>query len=233
MPRKKSFVGTHFGEVKLCNTPHKFSFSQMRDITEITHSMTDRHSKVLVARVDIRYPQDYVADGSNKDFSSTMQAVCREFSRKGYDPQYIAKREQKTSVNPHLHVAVLLDGNKKRSIASIHKTFEKHWANQLGIPLEEVQQKALVYPCNKAPDGSPRANGRMVKRSPYPCEQRLQINETIKHLSYIAKIDDDDVTPSSTKKFFTSQYAKDYNRCMLAREYWLEQNRKKKGYQGN
>ena len=36
MPRKKSFVGTHFGEVKLCNTPHKFSFSQMRDITEIT-----------------------------------------------------------------------------------------------------------------------------------------------------------------------------------------------------
>ena len=93
-----------------------------------------------------------------------MQAVCREFSRKGYDPQYIAKREQKTSVNPHLHVAVLLDGNKKRSIASIHKTFEKHWANQPGIPLEEVQQKALVYPCNKAPDGSPRENGRVIKR---------------------------------------------------------------------
>ena len=50
----------------------------------------------------------------------------------------------------------------------------------------------------------------------------------MRQLSYLAKVDENDLTPSSTKKFFTSQFIKDYNRCMLAREYWREQYRKQK-----
>ena len=87
-------------------------------------------------------------------------------------------------------------------------------------------QKALVYPCNKAPDGLPRENGRMIKRGTW--ENHKQKQETMRQLSYLAKVDENDLTPSSTKKFFTSQFIKDYNRCMLAREYWREQYRKQK-----
>ena len=224
MPRKKTFTDNQYHGTKLCDTPREFSYDYIRAIDGVIATMTERHSKVLIARLDLRFPKDHNADKSNRDFSKTMQAVCQEFSRKGYDPQYVAKREQMTSENQHYHVGILLDGNKKRSINAVRETVEKHWARQLDIPLEEVQQKALVYPCNKAPDGSFRSNGRMIKRGSW--EQKTK--ESLKQLSYLAKVDSRDVTPSSTKKFFTSQFIKDYDRNMQIREYWREQYRKKK-----
>ena len=66
----------------------------------------------------------------------------------------------------------------------------------------------------------------MIKRGTW--DNHKQKQDTMRQLSYLAKVDENDLTPSSTKKFFTSQYAKNYNRCMLAREYWREQYRKKK-----
>ena len=226
MPKKKTFIDNQYHGTKLSDTPHEFSCTYMQSIENLLWTMTERHSKVLVARLDLRFPKDHNADKSNRDFSKTMQAVCQEFSRKGYDPQYVAKREQMTSENQHYHVGILLDGNKKRSINAVRETVEKHWARQLDIPLEEVQQKALVYPCNKAPDGSPRESGRMIKRGSW--EQKTDEKESLKQLSYLAKVDNRDVTPSSTKKFFTSQFIKDYDRNMQIREYWREQYRKKK-----
>ena len=226
MPKKKTFIDNQYHGTKLSDTPHEFSCTYMQSIENLLWTMTERHSKVLIARLDLRFPKDHNADKSNRDFSKTMQAVCQEFSRKGYDPQYVARREQVTSENQHYHVGILLDGNKKRSIKAVRETVEKHWARQLDIPLEEVQQKALVYPCNKAPDGSPRESGRMIKRGSW--EQKTDEKESLKQLSYLAKVDSRDVTPSSTKKFFTSQFIKDYDRNMQIREYWREQYRKKK-----
>ena len=226
MPKKKTFIDNQYHGTKLSDTPHEFSCTYMQSIENLLWTMTERHSKVLIARLDLRFPKDHNADKSNRDFSKTMQAVCQEFSRKGYDPQYVAKREQMTSENQHYHVGILLDGNKKRSINAVRETVEKHWARQLDIPLEEVQQKTLVYPCNKAPDGSPRESGRMIKRGSW--EQKTDEKESLKQLSYLAKVDSRDVTPSSTKKFFTSQFIKDYDRNMQIREYWREQYRKKK-----
>ena len=226
MPKKKTFIDNQYHGTKLSDTPREFSCTYMQSIENLLWTMTERHSKVLIARLDLRFPKDHNADKSNRDFSKTMQAVCQEFSRKGYDPQYVAKREQMTSENQHYHVGILLDGNKKRSINAVREAVEKHWARQLDIPLEEVQQKALVYPCNKAPDGSPRESGRMIKRGSW--EQKTDEKESLKQLSYLAKVDSRDVTPSSTKKFFTSQFIKDYDRNMQIREYWREQYRKKK-----
>ena len=230
MPSKKTFTDNQYQGTKLCDTPREFSYDYIRAIDGVIETMTERHSKVLVVRLDLRFPKDHNADKSNRDFSKTMQAVCQEFSRKGYDPQYVAKREQVTSENQHYHVGILLDGNKKRSINAVRETVEKHWANQLDIPLEEVQQKALVYPCNKAPDGSPRENGRMIKRGTWENHQQKQ--ETMRQLSYLAKVDANDLTPSSTKKFFTSQFQEDYDTNMQKREYWREQYRRKKESEG-
>ena len=230
MPRKKTFIDNQYHGTKLCDTPREFSYDYIRAIDGVITTMTERHSKVLVVRFDLRYPKDHNADNSNNDFSGTMQGVCREFSRKKYDPQYVARREQVSSENQHYHVGILLDGNKKRSMNAVRETVEKHWARQLDIPLEEVQQKALVYPCNKTPDGSPRESGRMIKRGTW--ENRKQKEETMRQLSYLAKVNENDLTPSSTKKFFTSQFAKDYSINMQKREYWKEQYRKKKEREG-
>ena len=228
MPRKKTFIDTCYNSVELCEKPHEFSYNYMQAIDNLLWTMTERHSKVLVARLDLRFPKDHNADKSNRDFSKTMQAVCQEFSRKGYDPQYVAKREQLTSDNQHYHVGLVLNGNKKRSLEAVRQTVEKHWGNQLDLPVEEVRQKALVYPCNKAPDGSHRSNGRMINRNNEYYQVGEAVQDSIRQLSYLAKVDKRDVTPSNTKKFFTSQFIKDYDRNMQIREYWREQYRKKK-----
>lgn len=220
MPRKKTFVDNQFEGHPLCNVPREFSYNYIRTIVDLVSTMTERHSKVLVARFDLRYPQGYEADGSNSDFSMTMQAVCRDFSQKKYDPQYIARREQKNSRNPHYHVGLVLNGNKKRSIHDIRTTIEKHWAEQLQLPLSEVQEKALIYPCNRAPDGSHRPNGRMINRN--SLNVHTQTEETIRQLSYLGKIDENDATDPSTRKFFASQFYKDYSRTMNLKRYWAE-----------
>ena len=220
MPRKKTFVDNQFEGHPLCNVPREFSYDYIRTIVDLVSTMTERHSKVLVARFDLRYPQGYEAEGSNRDFSTTMQAVCRDFSQKKYDPQYVARREQQNSRNPHYHVGLVLNGNKKRSIHDVRATIEKHWAEQLQIPLSEVQEKALVYPCNRAPDGSHRPNGRMINRN--SLNVHTQTEETIRQLSYLGKIDGNDATDPSTRKFFASQFYKDYSRTMTLKRYWSE-----------
>lgn len=112
MPRKKTFIDNQYHGTKLCDTPREFSYDYIRAIDGVITTMTERHSKVLVVRFDLRYPKDHNADNSNRDFSGTLQGVCREFSRKGYDPQYVARREQVTSENQHYHVGILLDGKE-------------------------------------------------------------------------------------------------------------------------
>ena len=141
MPKKKTFIDNQYHGTKLSDTPHEFSCTYMQSIENLLWTMTERHSKVLIARLDLRFPKDHNADKSNHDFSKTMQAVCQEFSRKGYDPQYVAKREQKTSENQHYHVGILLDGNKKRSINAVRETVEKHWARQRISPWKKFNKK--------------------------------------------------------------------------------------------
>ena len=77
MPRKKSFVDNQFEGHPLCDVPREFSYNYIRTIVDLVSTMTERHSKVLVARFDLRYPQGYEADGTNRNFSAAMQAVCR------------------------------------------------------------------------------------------------------------------------------------------------------------
>lgn len=96
-------------------------------------------------------------------------------------------------------------------------------AEQLGIPLEEVQAKELVYLCNKAPDGTHRTSGRMIVRNDF--NAGTQTDATIKQFSYLGKIDEQDITPKGVKKFFSSQFYKDYEKAMKKRKYWAERRK--------
>ena len=81
----------------------------------------------------------------------------------------------------------------------------------------------MVYPCNKAPDGTHRASGRMIVRNDF--NAGTQTDATIKQLSYLGKIDEQDVTPKGVKKFFSSQFYKDYEKAMEKRKYWAERRK--------
>lgn len=60
----------------------------------------------------------------------------------------------------------------------------------------------------------------MINRNSLDASEQKE--ETIRQLSYLGKVDENDVTDSATRKFFASQFYKDYNRTMTLKRYWAE-----------
>ena len=157
----------------------------------------------------------------------------KDYERRGYDPQYIARREQKKSKNPHLHLGLALDGSKKRDRNSVIEDIENQWGNVLGMTTEEIRANKLIYPCNTDPQGNARPNGYLLERP-----QKGDIDGLIKYqedkdgavrqLSYLCKREDDDMTPSRTRKIFSSQFKKDYDTAMENKRRWQEKYLQKK-----
>ena len=184
--------------------------------------MTERHSKVLQTRLDLKYPTEITSDGKNNDFQRTMESYMKELSRKGYDPQFIAKREQKVSKNPHYHVVIQVNGNKKRDRTSLIESAERHWGHTLGLTQQEVHEKKLVYPCNSNTKNTPLPNGYMLDRNAKDFQETKAC--AIRQLSYLAKMDPEDMTQSKARKFFSSQFLKDYEIAIEKKRKWLEQH---------
>ena len=61
----------------------------LETIDEHLKDSLERHSKVLVVRFDVRFPEDF----SNKSFSKFQAEFMRKERRAGYDPSYVAVRE--------------------------------------------------------------------------------------------------------------------------------------------
>ena len=165
--------------------------------------MSARHKLVMQTRMDFRYPQDMHSDGTNKDFTNAMRSFAKELRRDGYDPAYLARREQKNQPNQHYHLNLLTNAKKNESRQGIIEKAEKFWANALGLTQQEVHEKKLVYPCNHDPEGNARPNGYMLNRNSDNYEAIR--GKMIRQMVYTTKFDPDDKTPSSTRKFFSSQ----------------------------
>ena len=219
MPGKTIIKTKEYQGYQLSQQEHTFQTKYLDRGIQMIDSMSSRHSKVFQVRMDFRYPQEMESDGSNQDFQKTLQGLSRELARQGCDPQYIARREQVSSHNPHLHLVLMVDG-KRRCADTLNRIAEKHWANTLGMPVEEVHRRKLVYPCNHDPQGNPRPNSYLLeRRNPGDTKE-----EMVQQLSYLAKVDERDVTPSRTRKFFCSQFAKDEALAREKREKWLREH---------
>ena len=227
MPKADLFTGDNYRGYELAQKDQKYSRRYLDRAIDLVETMTERHSKVLTVRVDVRYPQNINSDGTNKDFQHLTENMMKEYERKGYDPQYIARREQKKSKNPHLHLGLALDGSKKRDRNSVIEDIENQWGNVLGMTPEEIHASKLIYPCNTDSQGNARPNGFLIERP-----KRGDIDGLIKYqedkdaavrqLSYLCKREDEDMTPSRTRKIFTSQYRKDYETAMESKRKWRE-----------
>ena len=225
MPRKTTFTDNQYQGHKLTEKNLTFNKNAMKKILEMTNSMIARHSKVLQIRFDLRYPQDHIPPQSTSrgrkrsDFSKAMQAVTQELNRKHLDVQYIGKEERENSIHPHAHFGLQINGNKKQYRNSILPIVEKHWGHTLNIPAEEVHRKQLVFPCNKDGEGNPRANGYRIDRNDILHFQD-QKDAAIRQLSYLAKEREGDTLPKGTRRYYFSQYQKDYDKDMERRKKW-------------
>ena len=145
---------------------------------ELLENYTERHSKVLAIRFDLRYPDKYqqhkgdpnqtelatdkeeMSTMDNGDICKTISALNKYFGRKGLDPAYLWVREQKTSEAHHYHAMLLLNGHKTQNPYEAFSKAEALWQKTIGS-----EQKGLIHYCNKNPDGSYRKNGEVFRRS--------------------------------------------------------------------
>lgn len=227
MPSKDSFSGDNYKGYDLAQKNQKYSRRYLDKAIDLIETMTERHSKVLTVRVDVRYPASMNSDGTNKDFQHLTENLMKDYERRGYDPQYIARREQKKSKNPHLHLGLALDGSKKRDRNSVIEDLENQWSNVLGMTVEEIRTNKLIYPCNTDPQGNARSNGYLIERPKQgDIDGLIKYQEdkdgAVKQLSYLCKREEDDMTPSRTRKIFSSQFKKDYDTAMENKRKWRE-----------
>ena len=207
MPRKKIITTKEFENNQLTEKEHHFYKTYLNKGIEMIDSMSRRHGKVMQTRMDFRYPQEMRSDGSNTDFSKALQGLSKALNREGYDPQYIGRREQKNQPNQHYHLNLITNAARHESRQRIIEKAERQWGNALGLTQEEVHEKKLVYPCNRDMNGNSRPNGYMLVRGAE--DYNATRSAMIRQMSYITKCDFGDTTPSTTRKFFVSQFHKD------------------------
>ena len=198
MPRKKIIEDK--------DTGYQFHQSFRNRGIDMIDDMSKRHSRVMQTRMDFRYPENRKIDGSNKDFSDMLHGLMKELKKEKYDPRYIGRREQKKQPHQHYHLNLFTNAEDHECRAALIEKAERHWGNALGLTQQEVHERQLVYPCNTDRNGAPRPNGYILARGAENYEVTRQ--DMIRQMGYLTKADTRDTTPTTTRKFFTSETRK-------------------------
>lgn len=111
--------------------------------------MINQHCKVLVVRFDVRFPAGYIHDGSNREISELLKRMkgYRSGFADNVEVHYVWVREQVSSLVPHYHVILFIDGSKIQNPFGILQSAESIWQGVIG-----VVQPGLVHFCCQ--DGS-------------------------------------------------------------------------------
>ncbi|MBI9113314.1 inovirus-type Gp2 protein [Maridesulfovibrio ferrireducens] len=141
---------------------------------------TQIHNKVLVVRLDLRYPKNYHAPEDNSHISEFTSKYIKQLKREGYDPYYLWVREQSREKHQHYHLMIAVDGNKMQFPHKLMTTAEKHWASTIGS-----DQDGLVDHCNKSRQGESQPNSYRLRRNDPDFDQVY--DECHKRCSYLAK----------------------------------------------
>lgn len=140
----------------------------------------ENHSKVLVVRFDIHYPQIYTEECKNADISKCMAYVIKKYKRQGLDPYYMWVREQLVSDHPHYHCVLFLNAQKVMNYGHVFETVEQAWNRALNYPVD-----GCVHHCLDADDID--ANGKIIRRDTGPQIQAERCQDVFNQNSYLAK----------------------------------------------
>ena len=163
------------------NTNSNYQHNQqiLQNIENLLQHALAKHNKVFFVRFDVSFPEHETYLNPSPLISNFNESLIRYFKRKKLDPYYLWVREQKTSLNPHYHFIMLLDGNKIQHSYSVHIKAEQLWNKQLKLP---ENNKGLIDYCNKY------SNGVMIYRN-----DSDSYEDAANWASYLSKIDDKNI----------------------------------------
>jgi len=172
--------------------------------------MTEKYSKVLFIRFDLRFPKDYFPSGKNDEVSSLFKRLKEQSDYYGFGLQFLWVREQSREKHQHYHCVVLVNGHKARKYYTFLQRVTKAWNEVLG-----VEESGLVEFCDKKRNGSTAENGIMISRPTLTATGRIReaqeriFHNTFNHCyhwgSYLAKVNQKDNTPKRVRRFGVSQ----------------------------
>lgn len=162
---------------------------------ELLDRTLEAWGRVLVIRFDLRFPDDFPIEAAHDNalFTSFIKDYRAILDRRNIEMEYVVRREQITSVVPHYHAAILLNGNKAQNGYFYQEQAQTTWIKRL-TPYSATAHIGLVH------------YGRTHLINRYgSSDTQHQYDEACKMLSYFAKYDDRDITPSQQRKVFYSQ----------------------------
>jgi len=142
--------------------------------------MLEKHSKIMLVRFDVRYPDDgNIICKSNQpsDFAYNLKrCLNREKIAGGHrvDAKIIHVQEQDTSERPHFHFAVVVNANAKNKAFPILQKADALWKTMMN-----TEQGGLVDFCNT------KKNGIVVDKGKMDFQERY--DEVFHQASYLAK----------------------------------------------
>ncbi|SKA70006.1 YagK/YfjJ domain-containing protein [Desulfobaculum bizertense] len=159
----------------------------------------ERHGKVFIMRMDVRYPQNYFLNSKDRHMPQFIAHLTKNLSRKGLDPKYIWVREQSREKHQHYHVALILNGNLIQSPYKVFNKAEELWARALGLD----SAKGLISYCNKWRTGKKGSCSYMLRRGAKDYEEIKR--DAFYRLSYLAKENTKGNAPRRIREFGTSK----------------------------
>lgn len=171
----------------------------------LLNTMLMRHSKVLFLRIDLRFPNDRQWQTPMLYLQRFLDLLRRHFTRYDFDPQYVIRMEQVSSINPHFHVCLLLNGNKANQF---NLRYYKQQLEQMWRRVLEVEMTGLVDFCNRDYCDRALPEGIVIVRPPehteFKVEMTSEYREAFNAMSYLAKYVPEDRIPSEQRKVFYS-----------------------------
>ncbi|EHY1013602.1 inovirus Gp2 family protein [Vibrio vulnificus] len=190
----KRYIG---GMLLSCNSNNgPLDDNYLASIKRTVDYALSQYSRTRLMRFDLHYPDGYpVNEITGKQitkFQESFKAImCAYIKRKKHNrhskPRFIWCREIVTSVYPHYHVAVLLNGDVFQGIGPyddltgeyVSGMVAKAWASAIGLSVEQAS-RAIYFPNNGTYEINKRGNAETFYN---------QYNQAFYRVSYFAKLE--------------------------------------------
>ncbi len=124
----------------------------LKSIYDAFEYMTSKYSRVMLIRFDVRFPQSYYKDDSNRHISHLFKMITDNSKYRHLALQYIWVRERSDANHQHYHCMILANGHKIQCYYSFLKKIERQWTHVLNLKSGE----GLVHFCDN--------NGLMIRK---------------------------------------------------------------------
>jgi hypothetical protein len=184
----------------------------LRKLIERIDYMISHHNKVLIVRLDARYPVAYLSDGGNGEISLLLKSLMEICNYMGIECHYVWVREKDSGgSNHHYHVVMMLDGSRIQNADDLLRRADTTWSNLFGGGFEN-----RIHFCEQVRDGKKVPGGVMIRRPSSTATGQEKINqerefqaqrtEAVYMASYLAKnVTKEDQLPYRVRRYGSSE----------------------------